>query len=409
MSHGRYIKILHDRIRDLEASHYALDQAGDALHRSATSDPNNSLSTNILAVSENTLEFPLDPVFQNSSFQINTIFTFTPSDVEPSPQNRNTRTSAIETPYPVHLGGVSMPSKDSQPKRAAKSPSVRSCGGDSGTNSSNPMRNSFTSDSEGQFNAMGVMCPMESQQQSPNQTFYGRSSVASLLKQIPLDSTEVEGSRPQNNVGQRGHLLQRHSPYTPKASNLSSMKRMRGFSLPPRNVADDLLDHYWSSVHLYYPWIHTQSFLKAYEAVWSRGGSQSQSDDRLRVGLGGSDCPDTVFSLALNPIFALGCKFSQSFPDPPEDPASEFIGKTFDLLHVELLDMPSLSLVQALVLIALYLQSTQQVMKCWSIAGLACRMAQGIGLHLSHNDSEYTVIELEMRRRVWHGCMLLDR
>jgi hypothetical protein len=116
-----------------------------------------------------------------------------------------------------------------------------------------------------------------------------------------------------------------------------------------------------------------------------------------------------VFNVALNAAFALGCEGSNTATDQPEDAAADFMDRAFGLLHTDLLDDPTLSLVQTLLLVIEYLQSTQKVNKTWSLVASVCAMAQGLGLHLSHNDSQYTVLEIEMRRRAWHGCVFYDR
>lgn len=256
------------------------------------------------------------------------------------------------------------------------------------------------------FGAMGVVYSFDSSQQTPNPAFYGKSSVASLLSSIPSeparDKSDHDRLRPP--LVSFGYRTSVSRP----TGAVSSRNRL-WCPLPPRSVADDLLSQYWSNNHLYYPWFHTQSFQKAYEALWIPSEPRAQADALPRVGLGGSDCSDRIFSVALNAAFALGCDGSNTVTDRPEDAAAEFMEGAFSLLHSDLLDDSNLSLVQALLLVIEYLQSTQKVNKTWSLVASACAMAQGLGLHLSHNDSRYSVLEIEMRRRAWHGCVFYDR
>ncbi|KAK3897730.1 fungal-specific transcription factor domain-containing protein [Staphylotrichum tortipilum] len=89
--------------------------------------------------------------------------------------------------------------------------------------------------------------------------------------------------------------------------------------------------------------------------------------------------------------------------------------------QVDLLDIideeVGIELVQLLLLMGFYLQSTEKFSKCWNITGLAIRMAQNMGLQLSPADARRrslltvspTQLESEMRVRVWYGCVLLDR
>jgi len=46
--------------------------------------------------------------------------------------------------------------------------------------------------------------------------------------------------------------------------------------------------------------------------------------------------------------------------------------------------------------------------QCWNIIGLACRMAQGIGLHMEKSPVQRARCELEVRRRVWCASMIMD-
>jgi hypothetical protein len=85
-------------------------------------------------------------------------------------------------------------------------------------------------------------------------------------------------------------------------------------------------------------------------------------------------------------------------------------------LTFQLVGRGSLELVQTLLLTAQYLQSTQMWGMCWNLVGLAVRLAQGIGLHLNPSDSSKhsgaqssSLLDEEMRRRVWGGCVTLDR
>ena len=65
--------------------------------------------------------------------------------------------------------------------------------------------------------------------------------------------------------------------------------------------------------------------------------------------------------------------------------------------------------VQALLLMGHYLQSTMELNQCWSVVGLAARIALGVGLHLDPTDWDMDPIEKELRSRTWYGCLSIDR
>lgn len=411
----RYIKVLHDRIRRLEVSQNPSDQ-GPIVPVQPTPSKETVSFSQLCQIA------PKDIAAQRVATPMQSALLPSPVSQIDLPQEstsvRSTSThqnpTALATPADsmglTLSSGVPMSTTLPHQEMASTTPGLSHYTSDS---DASPTKSAATSlprdtDGKGHYNAMGIMCSAQSQE-SPSQTFYGQSSVASLLNHVPLDSARTGGPEQQDATTHPRSARLRGISSIPRHSLPNSSRKIHMFSLPPRGVADELLNHYWSGVHLFYPWIHTQSFLKAYEAIWSPGGSVTPSGMLPRVGLGGSDCSDTVFNLALNAIFALGCEFSDSLRYHQQDPAQEFMDRAFNLLHVELLDSPRLSLVQTLMLAAFYLQSTPQVMRCWSMAGLACRMAQAIGLHLSHYDSGYTELEIEMRRRAWHGCVLMDR
>jgi len=77
-------------------------------------------------------------------------------------------------------------------------------------------------------------------------------------------------------------------------------------------------------------------------------------------------------------------------------------------MHLDFLDKADLSLVQALLILARYLQNTRLSTRCWNVVGIALRMAQGLGLHLEKDGDTTSPLEKEMRRRVWHSCTCLD-
>jgi hypothetical protein len=189
------------------------------------------------------------------------------------------------------------------------------------------------------------------------------------------------------------------------------------YSIPPRREADILVESYLNGVHSLYPFLHRASFIQRYLQIWeperkssSKNRSQSTTDDRL-------------FYCQLNAVFALGSHFSPFLNAYEKISTSKvFHDRSRRLLGFDLLARGSIELVQTLLLMAQYLQSTEMSGLCWNVVGLAIRVAQSIGLHLSPSDStdghatrsrfgafeSTSQIDIEMRRRVWGGCITLD-
>ncbi|KAE8375264.1 fungal-specific transcription factor domain-containing protein [Aspergillus bertholletiae] len=202
----------------------------------------------------------------------------------------------------------------------------------------------------------------------------------------------------------QGRLL-RDIPYGPTHAHLD------GSLLPPRDLADHLLSCFWDRVYCLYPFCDRPSVQDAYEALWMSGNIVDKKSSELNIGLGGrsdSGRESPVFICALNIIFALGCHFADiSVPD------RNAIAHTFFLrakhnIGLDLLEIHTVGAVQTLLLASLYLQSIPDPHKSWDLAGVACRIAQGLRLHEDRPDSSQDPLELEMQRRTWHGCIMMN-
>lgn len=72
--------------------------------------------------------------------------------------------------------------------------------------------------------------------------------------------------------------------------------------------------------------------------------------------------------------------------------------------------MSSLELVSCLLLTGVFLQTINSPQRCWMVIGYAIRMAESLGLHMPEYDmGTQSGRQTELARRVWHGCVLMDR
>lgn len=58
---------------------------------------------------------------------------------------------------------------------------------------------------------------------------------------------------------------------------------------------------------------------------------------------------------------------------------------------------------------AQFRQGTQRSDQAWSLHGLAVRAAIQLGLHSRSAMAGLTAVEVEIRKRTWFACMVLDR
>ncbi|CAG8928326.1 unnamed protein product [Penicillium salamii] len=242
-----------------------------------------------------------------------------------------------------------------------------------------------------QLTAMGITPDRPSSAPDHRREFFGDSSIASFLKQIP-----VPGLLHRETPGGSAKLPNRET------RNLSSL------DLPSRPLADHLMTSYFDKFHVLYPFIHKPSILRAYRNIWAHGTVTDQEIPPHRIGLGHPDVQTSIFLSALNIIMALGCQFARLDPTTCQVTSAELLQRSRKCLHDVGQDAGDLALVQTFLLTAFYLQGGQSPSKCWNIIGLACRMAQGLGMHSLKADDSRHPAEIQMRRRVWHGCIMLD-
>lgn len=256
-------------------------------------------------------------------------------------------------------------------------------------------------DEEGHITGMGqITGPVaESRRQFSRFQFYGTSSTASLMR----FAWESMPSRPAN--GLRAEFTFR------TLQDTSTDHRFDDFALPPRTLADHLVKCFFDQVYILYPFFHRPAFEAAYRNLWRAEDEPKIPLTDLQIGLGSSaesGPRSIVFHSALNFIFALGCQFADLAPEETELAANSFFLRGKRFVGLDLLDINTLGVVQTLLIVALFLQSSPYPSRCWHSVGVACRVALGLGLHEPNILATLTPLESDIRRRTWHGCVMMD-
>ncbi|OAL20819.1 hypothetical protein AYO22_08447 [Fonsecaea multimorphosa] len=147
------------------------------------------------------------------------------------------------------------------------------------------------------------------------------------------------------------------------------------------------LDAYFANYHTAYPFLHEPTFRAQYAELVQR------PDDR-------------TWHILLYTVLALGawtvCEDSGDLDDV-------FYQKACSYLHDQsIFESASLSTVQALVLLSNYTQKRNKPNTGWNYLGLAVRMALSLGLHRELPEWNISLLQREMRRRVWWGLFIFD-
>ena len=229
--------------------------------------------------------------------------------------------------------------------------------------------------------------------------YFGSSSAGSFTKQIKaaLDSrlgTKAPTAPLAHNTAAFAGTAS--SGLRDPASCGYSIADDPNYVLPGRRQADHLMDLYWHYVDTLYPFLD--------QAKWGRYYSNMFAGIHL-----GTD--ERVFVSTLNIIFALSTQLIESLQPEQRDAASRvYFQRAQALLRLGLWEPGSLELVQCLLLMSQYLQTTSNAHQTWMVVGSAVRTAQSLGLHLPETSAGIVdPVERELVRRLWHGCVLMDR
>ncbi|KAE8342668.1 hypothetical protein BDV24DRAFT_173673 [Aspergillus arachidicola] len=231
------------------------------------------------------------------------------------------------------------------------------------------------------------------EEERPTQGFFGSSSAASFMHQIKM-AVDRRVTSPHRRTSDT-ILGVSHAPGL-MSTRSERPTSIQSYVLPPRKTADSLMGVYWSFVFPLYPLVDGIRLRAEYEKVWT--GEPLESDESMLM-------------CTLNVIFALACQLADFItPEEREASADAFFSRAKDLLQFNLWDTGSAALIQCLLLMAQYLQSTDSAHQCWIVTGLAIRNAQSLGLHLPQTIARLpSPQEQQLARKIWHGCVLMDR
>ncbi|CAK7216312.1 hypothetical protein SCUCBS95973_002770 [Sporothrix curviconia] len=294
--------------------------------------------------------------------------------------------------------------------------------------------------------AMGtVLSEADLENEGATDSFYGRSSAASFLKEAASTLPQWQSgsgsasTTPAPASGSGGHGFfsirgssasggrsahQAQTAPSARQTSLPSAPALRfsdvdRFALPPRALADHFIQRFFSRVFYQCPFFDREAFQHAYQTLWqsddpetrARTATEQQKYDGLGLGSSEAGGESIIFHCALNAIFALGCCFSDLHPLERTAAIDVFGNRSKSFVGLELINHNNLGVVQAMLVIAILLQGTPYPNRCWIAVGMACRVAQGIGLHTEEASPSRRLpgerIRL-MRQRTWHGCVIMD-
>lgn len=167
-------------------------------------------------------------------------------------------------------------------------------------------------------------------------------------------------------------------------------------TLPPEGEMDALLDTYFNAYGSLFPFLHEPTFRETYNECKASGFVKAR-----RGWLG-----------VLNMTFAMATHIDQAAESSAKQRFRRsyvFFQRAVSLCNELSMRTVSLSIVQYLLLAALYLQGTQRPIQTWTVHGMLVRMGMALGLHSEQSAQGLHPVQQEIRRRTWLTIYCLDK
>ncbi|TVY91551.1 Lactose regulatory protein [Lachnellula willkommii] len=179
-------------------------------------------------------------------------------------------------------------------------------------------------------------------------------------------------------------------------SGVSQSEEVNIYALPPEKETRELIEHYFSTTGVLFPYLHEPTFWKTYEEV-----KRNRFTKVRRTWLG-----------LLNIVLALAASARVRSETTSEDRVKEsdtYYQRAVGLCDRQILRASSLEAVHLLLVMGQYLQGTQKSVQAWTIHGLTVKAALQLGLHSSEASKRFSPFEQEIRKRTWTLSMTFGR
>ncbi|KAB5522897.1 fungal-specific transcription factor domain-containing protein [Coniochaeta sp. 2T2.1] len=243
-------------------------------------------------------------------------------------------------------------------------------------------------------------------------TYFGTSSNAAFIRQLSVAlaqaqiahratrpvtancrSSATESQATAANMRHQVPSRQRHTHDIVAASRTSS-RNGPGHHVPQEPEATSLINTYLTTIGLFFPCIHADTFLDTYKQMRKNNFVGAR---RLWLAL--------LYMM-------IASVYQCESPSSPTEQLAEISECYFqwakELAMPEMLISSNLETVQLLCLMIAYLHGSSQSAQLWTIHCLTVKAAVQMGLHSPNASKGLTLLEREMRKRTWFWCIIND-
>ncbi|KAI9751894.1 MAG: hypothetical protein M4579_005851 [Chaenotheca gracillima] len=240
--------------------------------------------------------------------------------------------------------------------------------------------------------------PSSSQADLPGQETFDHKPIASLPSRTGSSDVAMTGkSRSSLGLGDDGEHGSPQWTYNLDDFELEVPHQLNKLDLPPRDIADQMANAYFETVHPSFPLLLKRSFYETYEQSYQPYGQPITDQNRATINL----------------VLALGAKYlvcrNAGICDDRDHLALFCRARSLSLENGAMWHAADLHQTQVAGLATLYLIAAGHINRAWFMSGLAIRYAQGLGLHLRTDSKHLTDVEVELRVRAWWTIYSLER
>ncbi|KAJ5934353.1 hypothetical protein N7466_003900 [Penicillium verhagenii] len=227
----------------------------------------------------------------------------------------------------------------------------------------------------------------------------GKSSEISWMQRVQKEAEQRAQGNPgtleSNRADDEKEAFSLHAlNYHLDDLDISVPEPVQLYDLPPRQLADQLLEDYFQKTHPFFPIISKPLFRGQYQA--SLDASSRPNPAR----------PGDKWLAVLNLIFAIGAKHAHLTNAVWRGEDNDHLvyltrARLLSMNSDVLFSHPDLQQVQVEGLIAFYLLASDQINRAWRISALAIRSAITLGINLKITSPKTPSITKEARYRVW--------
>ncbi|KAI0975569.1 fungal-specific transcription factor domain-containing protein [Xylaria arbuscula] len=159
-----------------------------------------------------------------------------------------------------------------------------------------------------------------------------------------------------------------------------------GAELSSPTLQNRCLDWYFEHFHKPYPLLHEGLFRAHFSGAVPKP-------------------KDGSWPVLSNMILAMGAFCG---PEAHHGYDNHFYNQARAAFSMDLLQRGSVPLVQALLLMANYLQKRNKINSGFTFLGIACSMAISMGMHREFSEKSINIFDMEIRRRIWWTLYIFD-